>query len=77
MKTQHLSTDTPAKSKEERIDKRLQDSFPTSDPPSHSPGATGAPAELKSESGTSGHHATTDTAKKVKTGVASHKQTQV
>ena len=43
MKKQHLSTDTKAQNKEEKVDKHLQDSFPTSDPPSHSPGTIGAP----------------------------------
>jgi hypothetical protein len=70
MKTQHLSTDTTAKTKEERIDKELQDSFPTSDPPSYAPGATGAPRERKSEPVTSEHHSVKDAAKKVKTGAA-------
>jgi hypothetical protein len=70
MKTQHLSTDTPAKSKEERIDKELQDSFPTSDPPSYSPGSTGAPAERKSEPLTSAHPSVRGAAKKVKSGAA-------
>lgn len=45
MKKQHLSTDTKATNVEEKVDKHLQDSFPTSDPPSHSPGAVGAPDE--------------------------------
>jgi hypothetical protein len=43
VKKEHLSTDTPAKSKEDKLDKQLEDSFPTSDPPSHSPGSVGAP----------------------------------
>jgi len=43
MKKQRLSTDTKAQNEEEKVDKRLQDSFPTSDPPSHSPGTVGAP----------------------------------
>jgi hypothetical protein len=42
MKKQHLSTDSAPKTEEEKIDKRLEDSFPTSDPPSHSPGTIGA-----------------------------------
>jgi hypothetical protein len=49
MKKEHLSTDTPAKNKEDKLDKQLQDSFPTSDPPSHTPGAVGAPKNRKSE----------------------------
>lgn len=75
MKTQHLSTDTPAKSREEKIDKELQDSFPTSDPPSFSPGSTGAPAERKSEPVTSEHPAVKDAAKKVRSGEASKPDT--
>jgi hypothetical protein len=71
MKTQHLSTDTTAKTKEEKLDKELQDSFPTSDPPSFSPGTTGAPAERKGEPITSGHPLVKDAAKKVKTGAVS------
>ena len=43
MKRQHLSTDSHPKNDEDKMDKRLQDSFPTSDPPSHSPGFVGAP----------------------------------
>jgi hypothetical protein len=59
MKKEHLSTDTPARSGEEKLDKQLQDSFPTSDPPSHSPGAVGAPKNRKSEGAgpTGGHKA--------------------
>jgi hypothetical protein len=43
MKKQHLSTDSAPKNEEEKIDKALEDSFPSSDPPSHSPGTIGAP----------------------------------
>ena len=45
MKKEHLSTDKPAKNKEDKLDKALADSFPTSDPPSFSPGTTGEPKE--------------------------------
>lgn len=45
MKKDHLSTDKPAKNKEDKLDKTLADSFPTSDPPSFSPGSTGEPKE--------------------------------
>jgi|HubBroStandDraft_6_1064221.scaffolds.fasta_scaffold944061_1 hypothetical protein len=55
MKTEHLSTDTPAKTREDKLDKQLEDSFPTSDPPSHSPGAVGAPKNRESEPAGSGH----------------------
>jgi hypothetical protein len=50
MKKQHLSTDTEAKGAEDKMDKRLQDSFPTSDPPSHSPGVIGAPKGSRDKS---------------------------
>ena len=43
MKKEHLSTDNHPKTKEEKLDNQLRDSFPTSDPPSFSPGAVGAP----------------------------------
>jgi len=49
MKKQHLSTDSAPKSDEDKIDKRLEDSFPTSDPPSHSPGTIGAPKDHAKE----------------------------
>lgn len=54
MKTEHLSTDKPAKSKDEKLDQQLEDSFPTSDPPSFSPGSVGAPK--RRESKTPLHH---------------------
>ena len=48
---EHLSTDTPARSKEEKIDKQMQDSFPASDPPSFSGGnhAIGAPVARETD----------------------------
>jgi hypothetical protein len=48
MKKEHLSTDKHPKSKEEKLDNQLRDSFPTSDPPSFSPGAVGAPRRRNS-----------------------------
>jgi len=48
MKKEHLSTDKSAKNKEEKLDNLLSDSFPTSDPPSHSPGTVGADHKPKS-----------------------------
>ena len=47
---EHLSTDKPAKTKEEKIDKQMQDSFPASDPPSFSGGnhIIGAPEDRSS-----------------------------
>lgn len=49
MKKNHLSTDTPATSTEDKLDKQLEDSFPTSDPPSYSPGSVGAPKNRESD----------------------------
>ena len=49
MKKEHLSTDKPAKSKDEKLDRALEDSFPTSDPPPHSPGTVGGPRKRESE----------------------------
>ncbi len=56
MKKQHLSTDTKATNVEEKVDKHLQDSFPTSDPPSHSPGAIGAPDAKDPKEKKGSHH---------------------
>ena len=46
---EHHSTDKPAKSREDMIDKQMQDSFPASDPPSFSGGKhiVGAPEKHK------------------------------
>ena len=48
---EHLSTAKPAKSREEKIDRQMEDSFPASDPPSFSGGnhVIGAPKERESE----------------------------
>lgn len=51
MKKEHLSTDEKPKSAEDKLDKQLQDSFPTSDPPSFSPGAVGAPKRKTKDNG--------------------------
>ena len=51
MKTEHLSTDRKPKTKEQKIDDQLRDSFPTSDPPSFNPGTVGAPKNSKSKNG--------------------------
>jgi hypothetical protein len=47
---EHLSTDTPPKNREDKIDKQMQDSFPASDPPSFSGGnhVIGAPTGRES-----------------------------
>ena len=55
MKKHYLSTDSAPKNEEDKIDKGLEDSFPTSDPPSHSPGTIGAPK--KHEKKDAGHKA--------------------
>ena len=49
---EHLSTDRPATTREEKIDRQMEDSFPASDPPSYSGGnhVVGAPPERESES---------------------------
>ena len=74
---EHLSTDTVASTKEEKIDKQMQDSFPASDPPSFSGGnhIVGAPKERESDAPTAEHQAVKDAEKKVKDGSAqqSHK----
>jgi hypothetical protein len=48
---QRLSTDTPPMNEEDKLDKQLEDSFPTSDPPSHSPGASGVPKTPRARAG--------------------------
>lgn len=42
---EHLSTSKPATTREEKIDRQMEDSFPASDPPSYSGGRhiVGAP----------------------------------
>lgn len=48
---EHLSTSKPSKTKEEKIDRQMEDSFPASDPPSFSGGnhIVGAPGERPSD----------------------------
>ena len=74
---EHLSTDTVATTKEEKIDKQMQDSFPASDPPSFSGGnhIIGAPKERESDAPSPDDHAVKEAEKKVKDGSAkqSHK----
>ncbi|HEY1612854.1 MAG TPA: hypothetical protein VGF97_04060 [Rhizomicrobium sp.] len=70
MKTEHLSTDKQPKNKEEQLDNELRDSFPTSDPPSHTPGAVGAPKNRESEAVTSDDPAVLSAEEKVKSGEA-------
>jgi len=45
MKPEHLSTDRKPKTKEQKLDDQLRDSFPSSDPPSFNPGTIGAPKD--------------------------------
>ncbi|HEY2446078.1 MAG TPA: hypothetical protein VGI20_10100 [Rhizomicrobium sp.] len=42
------SSGASRRKQEEKLDKQLSDSFPSSDPPSFSPGAVGAPKNRKS-----------------------------
>jgi hypothetical protein len=47
---EHLSTSKPSATREEKIDRQMEDSFPASDPPSYSGGnhVIGAPAHRES-----------------------------
>ena len=69
---EHLSTAKPATSKEEKIDRQMEDSFPASDPPSFSGGnhIIGAPKERESESPTGESPEVKEAEKKVKDGDA-------
>jgi hypothetical protein len=48
---EHLSTSQPVRTKEDKIDQQMEDSFPASDPPSYSGGnhIIGAPPARESE----------------------------
>jgi hypothetical protein len=66
----------PAVTKEEKIDRQMEDSFPASDPPSYSGGnhAIGAPVNRESESPKADTPAVIDAEKQVKDGkVTPHK----
>lgn len=67
---EHLSTAKPATTKEEKIDRQMEDSFPASDPPSFSGGnhTIGTPKERESESPTGTSPEVKDAEKKVKDG---------
>lgn len=52
------------------LDQQLEDSFPTSDTPSYSPGAIGAPEDRKSKPKTGESGSVKAAEKKVKTGDA-------
>ena len=69
---EHHSTDTPATSAEDKIDKQMADSFPASDPPSFSGGnhTIGAPKERESNAATADTPAVKEAEKKVKDGSA-------
>ncbi len=69
---EHLSTDKPATTKEEKIDRQMEDSFPASDPPSFSGGnhIIGAPVQRESDAATPDTHAVKEAEKKVKAGTA-------
>jgi hypothetical protein len=69
---EHLSTSTEPKTKEEKIDAQMADSFPASDPPSFSGGnhTIGAPSGRESEAATPETPAVKDAEKKVKDGKA-------
>jgi hypothetical protein len=70
---EHHSTDKPAKTKEEKIDAQMADSFPASDPPSFSGGnhIIGAPTDRESETPSGDSPAVLAAEKKVKGGAAS------
>jgi len=70
---EHHSTDKPAVTKEDKIDRQMEDSFPASDPPSFSGGnhTIGAPKDRESESPKSDSHAVIAAEKKVKDGKTS------
>ena len=72
---EHPSTDTKAKSKDEKLDKQLQDSFPASDPPSYSSGSIGAPPARESDSPAGDSHEVLEAEKKVKSGDAKKPET--
>ena len=69
---EHLSTARPAVTREEKIDRQMEDSFPASDPPSYSGGnhVIGAPVGRESESPKADSHAVVEAEKKVKDGKA-------
>ena len=69
---EHLSTAKPAASREEKIDRQMEDSFPASDPPSFSGGnhIVGAPVARESEAPSGTSPEVKDAEKKVKDGGA-------
>jgi|KBSMisStaDraftv2_1062788.scaffolds.fasta_scaffold33273_3 hypothetical protein len=71
---EHHSTDKQPKTKEEKIDAQMADSFPASDPPSFSGGnhIIGAPSGRESDSPSSDHPAVVDAEKKAREKSAKH-----
>ena len=69
---EYLSAAKPAKSREEKIDAQMADSFPASDPPSFAGGnhIIGAPTGRESDAPKSDSPAVVDAEKKVKDGSA-------
>ena len=69
---EHLSTTKPARSREEKIDRQMEDSFPASDPPSFSGGnhLIGAPEERESDGRTASASDVARAEAKVKKGEA-------
>ena len=69
---EHLSTTKPARNREEKIDRQMEDSFPASDPPSFSGGnhTIGAPKERESDSPTGSDHDVVKAEARVKKGTA-------
>jgi hypothetical protein len=62
-------------SKPGSIDQQLEDSFPTSDPPSFSPGAVGAPEDRKTKPAKGDSRAVKAAEEKVKRGEAKKPET--
>jgi hypothetical protein len=73
---EHHSTDKQPKTKEEKIDAQMEDSFPASDPPSFSGGnhIIGAPSGRESDSPGPDSPAVVDAEKKVKDGSATRRK---
>jgi hypothetical protein len=67
---EHLSTSKPAMTREEKIDRQMEDSFPASDPPSYSGGnhIIGAPVARESDAATGDTPEVKDAEKKVHDG---------
>jgi hypothetical protein len=74
---EHHSTDKQPKTKEEKIDAQMEDSFPASDPPSFSGGnhIIGAPSGRESDAATAESPAVVEAEKKVKAGEAAKPKT--